>query len=1603
MIDKKSNDGSSNLKLIFDNGATANVIQNKYKFLLRNTTKSGSVFKTMNGVLKSGSSYSGKLGILTGITTDGSFNLISPQTILEAINESKKSHSFRQVFEKGNHRVDLYRNGEKLFEFARSLSRKKLLILTKKAIEFLQILPSHKALATAELRQKEIRTPRNTQSTDWKMENTVRNISRKLGSISHDKLKSIIDKNQVMGIDLTEQQIRDAKKVLDPGFLRINGGIIKGPKSRRLQIKSPPLTTWMFDQLCHKTTGRGGETHCTMFYPTGEFNYLIAYCHRGLKCMPLIVNLWINKVKQLRRKLDLNCGEIMLIDNQTYRREKDTEKQVGVKVLYGDAHLANSSKALLEVVTKAGARVHLFPTDRRNALHELDNAMNRVERIAAASLMYAKLGQEFWPDAMKDAVYRFNRLPGKNDKKSAFEMLWEVPPSIKEFYPEFGSTAVIPRGDGKGGTMEAIFMYKRSDASACFYCPKLNMDCVRANYQIVEGQIPDDRMIRMWLGQTVIEPSEETIVPTFRHSKNQNCKVYQLYLKNHPFQVSFDDLNTVVNFQCGKCDFRTTTMRGFKTHVTTVHLKGENKPSRAENEIHKGRVAVHQAPRLPFEVAIPRNYDLISPMEADRVGKVATYVPLQSERDMDGEPPDDNQMRSCLKRKKEQNEPNKNIEKKKRVTFSADTKTSSVEKQWKNNKRHWKQRIKSSNAIRRSKRTPKPNSKYSDKIYSAKVCEEAEEPEIFESNSSFEKKKYVTSESHLLAVTTERDLVEMEELAKDLTRNKEDIPLAKLMEQKCKVEPSHIVKDSRKNVSIKDKAREAKRKVDRIVAEAKAFEKHIGNPPGRKRRRNELPEWVDPLEADDCISRDGTYPKFEPRYALLTKVLEEVSKTNSYDPEKIEFTEKDNLNWEDGIEEESVDPVNLDSELAQFSKKDEAQADKVSKNINRANVKDWEPKNIKRATNGPLRVKWVKAIQKELDNINGKMSFSLLQELSDDHVVLRTQWVFKIVINEDDSLKFKARLVLRGDLQKKDSIPPHTESPVVESLSINIVLAIAGMFGLACHTADIDGAYLTAEFKGNGLPVAIAVPQGCCTANGKRYLSLNRNLYGSVQGAAVFFSKLVQVMVTCLGYVQSNYDPCIMFKEIDGYLIIMAVYVDDLIILCKPEVFERVMKEIIKDPITGKGHFKMKHYGRVPRFGTGWKYYLGRQLSQCYETFTIYVSQSDKIVAAATNILKNLTVKKQHQPVRDEDIRALKNDTLPNGMAEQIRRNIQIRANIPYFYGISKVTNEMVTNFMRMTVGILGYLGMTGVPEIITVTNMLARYIINPSYLIVKVANGVFKYLYTKRDNVCVFGDNGSVLKEYILWGFSDASYGDVEEGMRSTAGHCIFLFGNLIAAKSYVIKSVCRSVTEAEIKAMSEATSYLEFIRNWMQDEIIPRLKKVPEASKFNLNCVKQTPLAYREKPFTLTRLRDEIREQPQLMSLLGYDNSASQQSVVNKFYKKKLRHVRIHASYIHYAFHVQKSIVVVKMPTSIIPSDLFTKLFGRQAHERLTRIVRNRMEPKDVRSFQERTYKYDFPRVGTNESLIISNDENVDRLLALLAEEEDALLSIEESQKSN
>ena len=46
--------------------------------------------------------------------------------------------------------------------------------------------------------------------------------------------------------------------------------------------------------------------------------------------------------------------------------------------------------------------------------------------------------------------------------------------------------------------------------------------------------------------------------------------------------------------------------------------------------------------------------------------------------------------------------------------------------------------------------------------------------------------------------------------------------------------------------------------------------------------------------------------------------------------------------------------------------------------------------------------------------------------------------------------------------------------------------------------------------------------------------------------------------------------------------------------------------------------------------------------------------------------------------------------------------------------------------------------------------------------------------------------------------------------------------------------------------------------------------------------------------------------------------------------------------------------------------------------------------MTIKDVQDFEERSYKYDFPELRTDESLIVTNEENVDRLLALLFEEE-------------
>ena len=1609
--------------MVLDSGSTQNIVKEGLKALLDEPRSAKTTFKMLSGKLENRHSTVGKLGILLATSTKGNYNLVSPQMVLATLRKLKRIYKLVQEYDGKRHFTTLYDGDRRLFEFATSGNTgSTLMYLTTAALQFLEIEKGVSLLN--EISASPIPVPASTQSTDWRLKDKTEDALRRLGPLGYKRLKQLVKEGRIAGLDITEAQLEEAKSKVDAQFLRVYGGKVSGRKSDRIEFQEPePLSTWFFDQIVHKTTSRNGHTHATIFYSTGELGYMIAYPHRGLKEMPKIVRLWMERVKEIRNQLNRNKGEIILVDNTLIRNHAD---RVGIKVLYGDMHKSNDSKALREIAIKEGVAVHLFPQDSRNALHKLDSAMSRLMKMVETALMNAKLGQEFWSDALVDAVYRFNRLPGAKNAKSAFEKLWGVPPHYKSFFPSFGATSVFSRGDGKGKNAEGIFLYRRTDASAVFYWPELNSDVVRANYQCIDGIPKSDRLINMWLGNSVLHNQQAEMQPTFRHCKTKNAKIYDLLLQNRPFKCVFNDQNTLVRFECGVqgCDFRTRYMKGLKTHISTKHTtktKDKNE-MRMQNEIHRGKPDVHQIPRWPFVHPTIENLPLIGPNETDSTVSKETF-PVQSGRDMENKKQTiPKETKSILKRSHRNKllfkTPNKAITwKDKLVEFNdgmprapetppkgklgiAALKRRFQDKVEKFGKesilRRRKLKAKKAGPPRRSKRKRSPNPRYSQSLVTKSVeftkPECGKEPECRKTQHQVEG-TYVVSESNFIrGAVSERDKKEMLEAnaeVRDKQNEDIDVAIEVLLSEKCKVGSSRVCRqDSRADCKTQEK--ELQRRLDKIWTQARQFEKEIQNKPGEKRTKEELPGFVDPLEDENYVGHE--YPKHEPRYVLVSEASSVIGENGNLDSNSEKWKTKEELNW--GDEEE--DPVAIDPNRTNISEDDRRRADEVCAKITRANVKNYEPKSIARALKGPLACMWLQGLEKELNNINSKGSFSKIQRLNEDHVILRTQWVFKIVINEDGSLKFKCRLVIRGDLQKDDSIPRFTESPVVESLSICILLAIAGLFGLACYTADIDGAYLTAKFKGAGNPVVIKCPQGCITSNGSPYLRLHRNLYGSKQGAAVFFSKLLQVMVGILNYTQSNYDPCVLFKFISGSLVIVAVYVDDLLILCKPEIFEEVISEIGKDIKPGKGHFKMKHYGRVPEYkkgGQDWVYYLGRQLAQCYETCTIYVNQSHKIMAAVKQILGDYSSSRrswrtQRTPVSTQHMMELKTVKLPVNDYEKGQRNKEVKFFISYFKN-QNVTTEKVIAYMRMLVGILGYLAINGIPEITTVTNMLARYQLNPSTLHVKVATAVFQYLYTIKDDVCVYGSNGSVLSPYILWGFSDASYGDAIESMRSTAGHCVFFFGNLLTCKSYVLKSVCRSVTEAEIKAMSEATAIIEYIRNWLQDEIVPRLKTLPESEKFNLNCVKQTPIAYREKPFTLSRLKEELKTQQPLMALLGYDNSATRASVVHNI-KKKLRHVRIHASYIHYAFHVQKSIVIVKMPTAVIPSDLFTKLFTKQSHERLTRVVRNQMSKRDVQDFDDRSYKYDFPRLGTDESLIVTNEENVDRLLALLAEEE-------------
>ena len=95
--------------------------------------------------------------------------------------------------------------------------------------------------------------------------------------------------------------------------------------------------------------------------------------------------------------------------------------------------------------------------------------------------------------------------------------------------------------------------------------------------------------------------------------------------------------------------------------------------------------------------------------------------------------------------------------------------------------------------------------------------------------------------------------------------------------------------------------------------------------------------------------------------------------------------------------------------------------------------------------------------------------------------------------------------------------------------------------------------------------------------NPKKVLKLNKAIFGLKHPGKEWYDKLTSVLVI-LGFEQCKHEPCLYKNNMNNHLVLVAIYVDDLLIGCADKTQVEAVKKLLsnKFPVTDNG--PLHHY-----------------------------------------------------------------------------------------------------------------------------------------------------------------------------------------------------------------------------------------------------------------------------------------------------------------------------------------------------------------------------------------------------------------------------------------
>jgi hypothetical protein len=467
-------------------------------------------------------------------------------------------------------------------------------------------------------------------------------------------------------------------------------------------------------------------------------------------------------------------------------------------------------------------------------------------------------------------------------------------------------------------------------------------------------------------------------------------------------------------------------------------------------------------------------------------------------------------------------------------------------------------------------------------------------------------------------------------------------------------------------------------------------------------------------------------------------------------------------------------------------------------NIMMATGSDSDPLTVQEALDSPDREKWKEAMREEWHSIllNNTFEAATTASARPTSKPISCKWVFKKKRNADNSIRYKARLVIRGFEQIDGS--SDTYAPVSKLTTLRYMLALAAQHNWNIQHLDVVTAFLHPEVDED---VYMKLPAGVewldpVLSRTCNWVKLKKALYGLRKAPKLWFDAINGFLLS-LGFAQSEADPNLYTKG-DTHLLL---YVDD-ILLFYPDAGKCDAK-LVTNALMAK--FKMKDLGVARQF-------LGLEISRDSDTISLGQEKYVNDIIARFGMQDAFDVPTPLDP-------DVKLDAADGSKPADTRRYQSI-------------------------VGSLMYAALGTRPDIAYAVAALCRYNAAPTAIHMTAAVRVLRYLKATARHKLVYRRTTAIEPSvgYARTTESFVGYADSEwagdSGDRKSQGGFVFMMNSgAISWSSRKQTLVALSTLEAEYIACSSAAREAKWLRQLSSDVKNTTDKTVPATIIFTDN----------------------------------------------------------------------------------------------------------------------------------------------------------------------